>query len=118
MPPGLRSRWRRNPYGTQSPDVTASSSELERGTAHLRDVAWSVCGIRQAVVREEDDAAGPEAPRGLRVVDDLLGRQPIRADAGPQRMRSGRLLRAGNLRGEDGCVGGIRHRADDIDQAG
>src|SRR4051794_27331644 len=55
---------------------------------------------REAVVREEDEAGGAEAARGLDVLDRLRGGEPIRADAGPHAAAADDVARGGDLFGE------------------
>ena len=50
-------------------------------------------------------------------VDRLRRRQPIRADAGPDRRVPASLARGGDLLGEACGFGRVGHRADGVDEA-
>ena len=73
--------------------------------------------MHEAVVGEEDDATGAEAPRRFDVLDRLRRRQPVGADPGPHRLIARRLPNSCDLRGEDRRVRRIGHRTDDVDPA-
>ena len=46
-----------------------------------------------------------------------FGREPVGADAGPDRARAGCIARRGDLFGESGCLGRVGHRADRVERA-
>src|SRR3954454_14608292 len=106
------------PMESWNVELKTENLKLEGGPPYLRDVSGSAGGVGQAVVREQDDAAHAQAARRLRVLDDLIRREPVRTDAGPQGVRSRDLFRRGNLCREHAGVRRVCHRSDHIDQAG
>src|SRR5439155_15279023 len=71
--------------GKAHQEVRTENLEL-RTKGDARDACQIVRSARragEAVVRKEDHAPRAKSPRGLDVLDDLIRRQAIRADAGP-----------------------------------
>src|SRR5215204_3384495 len=75
--------------------------------------------VRGGVVGEEDDAVRAEGARGVDLLDGRLGRDAVRADAGPDApaRRRGRRLRDPDLLAESLRVGRVGHRADHVEDA-